>query len=99
MLKNQLVDIGLLASNEFVLSSIPIRCNFGFGTYHSGALFDAWQTPCKIEPIGQTNFVGHTAGKDKISATRTTSFTMAPGEQADRHYQWKNSRGGVAEFD
>jgi hypothetical protein len=66
MLKNQLADINLLASNEFVLSSIPIQYNFGFGTNHSGAMVDAWQTPYRIELIGQTNFVVHSAGKDKI---------------------------------
>ena len=29
-------------------------------------MVDAWQTPYKIELFGQTNFVVHSAGKDKI---------------------------------
>jgi hypothetical protein len=66
LLKNQLVDINLLASNEFVLSSIPVQFSFGFGTNHSGAMMDAWQAPYKIELIEQTNFIIRSAGKDKI---------------------------------
>ena|SRR5277367_4255104 len=69
MLKNQSVDINWLASNEFVLSSNPVRDNFGFGTNHSGAMVDVWQTPYKIELLGQTNFVIRSAGKDKIFGT------------------------------
>jgi hypothetical protein len=70
MLKNQLVDLDLLANNEFVLSSIPVQYNFGFVTNHSGAMVDIWQTPYKIELVGQTNFVMQSAGKDKIFDTK-----------------------------
>jgi hypothetical protein len=62
MLKNQLADIDLLASNELVLSSIPVQYNFGFATNQTGAMIDIWQTPYKIEIVQQTNFIIHSAG-------------------------------------
>ena len=57
MLQNQLADINFLASNEFVLSSIPVQYNFGFMTNHSGAMIDVWQIPYRIEVVQQTNFI------------------------------------------
>jgi hypothetical protein len=70
MLKNQFVDIGLLASNEFVLCSIPPEYDLRFLTNQAGALIDVWQTPYKIEFLEQTNFGVHSAGKDKIFGTK-----------------------------
>ena len=70
MLKNQWAELNLLASNEFGLNSIPAQDNFGFGTNHSGAMVDAWQTPYKIELIGPTNFAVHSAGGDKTFGTK-----------------------------
>jgi len=65
LLENQLAGIGLLASNEFVLSSISFQDAFFLATNHSGAVIDIWQTPYKIELVQRTNFIIHSAGPNR----------------------------------
>jgi hypothetical protein len=59
---------GLTNLNQLFILDTLFASNqnrFQLNTNAAGEVIDIWQTPYKIEVSGQTNFVVHSAGRDK----------------------------------